>query len=236
MMGVNGQHILDLPIDLPMRDVIRLMTGTEQKAVPPRVLSMVNLLIGQAADHLALRVVYTVLNVRRSTGTDLELDSNVIFRGPIADFLKVADRVVVFVATIGNKLDELAHEKHTLGRLDESYILHAIGSAATDSAPDVLIDHLWEHEAKSCEALTTAFCPGYCGLAMSEQRTLFGLLDTESIGVRLLPSLMMYPLKSISGLVGIGSADKIERHGFPCERCDDTRCPTRPTRHRWGDY
>ena len=233
-MGVNGQHILELPIDLPMRDVIRMLTGTEQKAVPPRVLALVNHLIAQSADHLTIHVAYTVLNVRRSTGTDLELAGHVVFRGQIADFMKASERIVVFVATIGNHLDEMAREKHAQGNLDESYILHAIGSTATDSAPDVLIEYLWEHEAKASEALTTAFCPGYCGLEMNEQRTVFSLIDAEAIGVRLLPSLMMYPLKSISGLIGIGPSEKIERHGFPCERCRDDRCPTRPTRRRWG--
>jgi len=231
-MSVDGQHTLELPIDLPMRDILRMLTGSDQRSVPPRTLAMVNRLMGQVADHLTVRAVYRILPVRRVTDTELELDGQVVFRGLVADFLKAADRVVVFVATIGEALDEVAHEKRTLGYMDESFTFHVIGSAAAEASGDAVVDYLWEHEAQPTEALTPAFCPGYCGMEISEQRTIFSILDAGPIGVRLLPTLLMQPLKSVSGLIGIGQADAIEQHGFPCERCPNLYCPMRPDKHR----
>jgi len=231
MMSVDGQHTLEVQIDLPMRDILRMLTGSEQRAVPPRTLAMVNRLIGQAADHLTVRAVYRILPVRRVTDTELELDGQVVFHGPVADFLKAAARVVVFVATIGEALDELAHEKRTQGYMDESFTFHVIGSAAAEASGDAVVDYLWEHEARPAEALTPAFCPGFCGMEIGEQRTIFSVLDASPIGVRLLPTLLMQPLKSVSGLIGIGQADAIERHGFPCERCPNNHCAMRPGRH-----
>jgi hypothetical protein len=37
----------------------------------------------------------------------------------------------------------------------------------------------------------------------------------------------MLPVKSVSGLVGIGPADKVSPGGYPCEHCDHPDCMQR---------
>jgi len=64
-------------------------------------------------------------------------------------------------------------------------------------------------------------------MSLTEQEVLFSLVPADSIGVTLLPSSLMQPLKSVSGLVGIGSRDRIEAAPVPCENCDAERCMMR---------
>lgn len=77
------------------------------------------------------------------------------------------------------------------------------------------------------ESFTARYSPGFCGLDLSQQRKLFCLVPAESIGISLLPSLFMHPLKSISGLVGLGPVSVVGVHLSPCERCPLTSCHMR---------
>src|SRR5262245_33730301 len=49
-------------------------------------------------------------------------------------------------------------------------------------------------------ALTLPYSPGYCGMALTEQRALFAVLGGDRVGVRLSADCTMVPLKSVSGL------------------------------------
>jgi cobalamin-dependent methionine synthase I len=157
----------------------------------------------------------------------LELEGCPEFRGPIASFLRPARRVAVFVATVGGGIEQAADRCYLDGQAAESFVLHAIGSAAAEAACDAMIEYLWAHEINGDEAVTAPFSPGYCGLPLTEQQTLFSILDTREIGVDLLPSMMMRPIKSVSGLAGIGPVGEVEAHGVPCEHCQIDHCRMR---------
>jgi len=223
----DTQHKVNLKLDLPVREVLRLMGGAHRKPVHPHVLDLANRLLEESAPYLQARAVYLVCNVVRMADTELELDQGLLFCGAIARFLKPTRRVALFVATIGHKIEQLAGQRWLAGEALESYTLQAIGSAATDAAADALVEHLWSHEAGPNEAITPLFNPGYCGLPIEEQKTLFSVIDASPIGVTLLPSMMMRPVKSVSGLVGIGRAGEVGAHGVPCEHCKLQDCQMR---------
>ena len=225
-MGVD-QHTVALKLDLSSREVLRAIGNSHGQPVRKDVLDMVSALMSEAADHLQVRGTYLVRDVTDMTPDRMKLANCAAFEGPIARFLGPATRVAVFVVTVGDEIDRVAELRRLAGREAEGFILHAIGSVAADAACDAMIEHLWVHEARADEAVTAPFSPGYCGLSLQSQQKLFSIVDSSSIGVSLLPSMMMKPIKSVSGLAGIGLADSIEAHGVPCEHCTDERCPMR---------
>ena len=227
LLMAAGQQTVDLKLDLALREVLRLMGSSHGEPVRKDVLDMVNRLMAEAMDYLCVRGTYAVRNVVRMTADVLELEGCPAFRGPIASFLSPARRVAVFVATVGGTLEQAAERCYHDGRSAESFVLHAIGSAAAEAACDAMVEHLWAHEIRGDEAVTAPFSPGYCGLPLTEQQTLFSILDASSIGVTLLPSMMMHPIKSVSGLAGIGPAGEVEAHGVPCEHCQIDHCRMR---------
>jgi hypothetical protein len=81
--------------------------------------------------------------------------------------------------------------------------------------------------AETCEALSARFSPGYCGMSLSQQAVLFALVAASGLKVSLLPSMLMQPLKTVSGIVGIGSQKLLEPLGVPCEACDLEQCMMR---------
>lgn len=149
------------------------------------------------------------------------------FRGAIGEFLGVARWIAAFVATAGSQLEHRASEMLQQGDLLTGMIYNAVGSERAEAAEACVIAQLRERLAGAGVALTLPYSPGYCGMALQEQRHLFALFGGEAVGVRLAPSLMMHPVKSISGLIGIGPAEQVQEHGSPCDRCELWTCNMR---------
>ena len=224
---VIDQRTVALKLDLASRDVLRAMGNSHGQPVREDVLDLVGSLVSEAADYLHVRGTYVVRDVMSNGSDRLELEDCLPLHGPIADFLRPSTRVAVFVVTVGDAIDRVAEERRLAGHEAEGFILHTIGSVAADAACDAMIEHLWDHEAREGEAVTAPFSPGFCGLPLQQQKTLFSIVDGSRIQVSLLPSMMMKPIKSVSGLVGIGPADAIDAHGVPCEHCSIDRCVIR---------
>ena len=226
---VNHQQVVELKLDIALREVLRMMGGAHQEAIRPELLEMISRLLGESIPHLSAKGVYGVWDIERLTDRELALKGAGSFHGPIASFLNPAKRVAVFVVTIGNELERIANERRLGGKPLEGYILQSIGSTAADAASDAFVDYLWQHEAGPDEGVTPPFSPGYCGMPIEQQKTLFSIIDASRVGVKLLPSMMMSPVKSISGLAGIGDAAEVVARGMPCEYCDLERCQMRRT-------
>ncbi len=66
-------------------------------------------------------------------------------------------------------------------------------------------------------------------MAMAQQSVLFGLVDADAAGVTLLPSMLMRPLKSVSGIVGLGPMPEPGAVGpvSPCDACARIGCHMR---------
>jgi hypothetical protein len=150
----------------------------------------------------------------------------VTIRGNIAEYMEYADRVAVFVVTIGDRISQRATSTRQGGDALAAWVVDALGSWAAEAAADALMERIGRHLRKD-EALTLRYSPGYCGMEMSQQLKLFGLVKADSVGIKLLPSLLMHPLKSISGLAGMGPKEAISTYRSACDRCPQDGCHMR---------
>jgi cobalamin-dependent methionine synthase I len=69
---------------------------------------------------------------------------------------------------------------------------------------------------------TSRYSPGYCGWHLSEQRKLFRLLGDSPCGIELSDVCLMKPIKSISGIIGVGRNVKEKQYG--CRYCEMETC------------
>ena len=81
---------------------------------------------------------------------------------------------------------------------------------------------LEEQMSKEGKKITNRFSPGYCGWNVSEQHKLFSLLPGNFCGIRLTESALMDPVKSVSGIIGIGP--DVRRMPYTCSLCDMKNC------------
>ena len=76
--------------------------------------------------------------------------------------------------------------------------------------------------------ITNRYSPGYCTWNVEEQHKLFSLFPEGCCGISLSSSSLMDPIKSISGIIGIGAG--VEYQDYTCEICPMRDCQFRRTR------
>ena len=143
--------------------------------------------------------------------------------GNVGEVLHGASRIAVFMVTAGDEISQQAMVRAEAGDAFAGQVLDVIGSWAAELAAEALMAQLASHLCPE-ESFTVRYSPGFCGMDLSQQRSLFRLAPADSVGISLLPSLFMQPLKSISGLVGLGPRAVVGVHLSPCERCPQVNC------------
>ncbi len=219
---------VDGPVD---RGEIMRYLGYPAEASPnPQIVSILDRWIDEANQLAAPRAIYVVLPVVEKDQRRLRLktaDGAVEFRGAIGEFLSPSRSVAAFIATAGPDIVRLASELSDARDDLAAMIVSAVGAERAEAAEAAVVDELRAFVELSGYGPTLPYSPGYCGMSLSEQGTLFSLFDQQNIGVTLTAECLMRPLKSVSGLIGLGPVTEIKQFGTPCDRCDLQGCNMR---------
>jgi len=140
----------------------------------------------------------------------------------IGSQLRNAESIAIFVCTVGPEIEQWSKALMQQGDITLGYIVDATASELVELAMDKIQNHMESQMQNFGLGITNRFSPGYCGWSVSEQHLLFSLLPEKFCGVTLTPSALMVPIKSISGVIGIGPHAK--RMEYPCKKCDQTQC------------
>ena len=133
-----------------------------------------------------------------------------------------AEAYAFFVCTAGTAYEAYQQQLTHEGDMVRTFIADALGSVIAERCADQMeqclqasIDKLgWHH--------TNRFSPGYCGWHVAEQQRLFPLFGGHTCGVRLTSSSLMIPIKSVSGIIGLGPA--VRHLDYTCGLCDFEKC------------
>ncbi len=136
--------------------------------------------------------------------------------------LKDASQAALFLCTAGHEITDLTKQHAADGDDMMAYVLDIIGSVAADKVAQKLLQKLEMEMALLGLGITDSFSPGYCNWSVAEQQTLFSLLPPGFCGIKLSPSSLMDPVKSVSGIAGIGRG--LISKGYQCNWCTDRHC------------
>jgi hypothetical protein len=219
-----------LPVPLRREDVLHFL-GYRGRGVPgPRVEETLGSVLEEARSLIDPRGITrtaepesaAILGLRARPGASLALG----------------------LVTIGFGLERRVSALLENGETTRALLLDAAGSASAEEAADELEARIHAHgpgggRIGACR-IPRRFSPGYGAWPITAQRALFRMLPHEEIEVRLLPSCLMAPRKSISFAVWLSpeKEDDIpeECRSRRCADCDMTTCPYRepasqPERH-----
>jgi hypothetical protein len=173
------------------------------------------------------RAIFRVDRVVALEARRIVLSSGAVFDGAVGAFLKHATLMATFIVTIGSAVERLSRGWLRAGKVMQGAIADAIASQYAEAACQLLCDTVrrWAEE-RGC-GTTPAYSPGYCGMSVRQQIPLFASLPARRINVHCTPSCLMLPVKSVSGLIGIGPPDKVYPSGYPCEACTHPECAQR---------
>jgi hypothetical protein len=136
----------------------------------------------------------------------------------------------VFLCTAGRGIEELSRALLAGGDPFTGYVANAMGSLVVDGAMDRLQEDFGARMAGRGLRITNRYSPGYCGWHVSEQQRLFRLLPAGAFGVRLTDTSLMQPIKSVSGVIGVG--ERVRFNEYTCSRCELESCIYRDIKKR----
>ncbi|MBW6534784.1 MAG: hypothetical protein K0B11_07225 [Mariniphaga sp.] len=153
----------------------------------------------------------------------IQIENQQFFPGQlVVTQMKKATKFALFVCTAGAGISELSKQKATEGDEMMAYVLDVIGSITVDKAAGKLQEKILEEVKQVGFSITDPFSPGYCNWSVAEQHKLFSLLPSQICGIKLSDSALMHPIKSVSGITGIGKYCK--QMGYQCNWCTDKEC------------
>ena len=141
----------------------------------------------------------------------------------IARQLRGSEAFAFFAATAGTEFEVFQHTLQEEDDMVKIYIADSLGSIIAEKTADYMESSLsafiedkgWKH--------TNRYSPGYCGWHVSEQQKLFSLFPVVSpCGIRLTESSLMIPIKSVSGVIGVGSG--VRKLEYTCGLCTYENC------------
>ena len=141
-------------------------------------------------------------------------------KGIIMKGLSGAEKYLLFIATAGIEFQEEINKIAEEGDIVKVYAADLIGSEIAEATVRECV--------KAIEAdypgwgVSNPYSPGDCGWVLSEQREIFSRFGGDTCGVSLNDSCLMYPIKSVSGIVSAGA--QVEKREYGCAICGRKDC------------
>jgi hypothetical protein len=211
----NDFKILDpLPIELS-HGQLRKWFGLKSSRQWDEALKMID----ESQNLIHAKAVYKVSYVDAKKTDAVSIDGVGFTSRVLLKNLGPVERVFPFVITIG---DLISQKADITGDLMQKYYLDVIGNVALGRARELLEKHL---QRTFAFAGMSFMSPGsLADWPLEGQKPLFSLFGEGDlpIGVRLMSSMLMVPLKSISGIYF-----PTEIPFFSCQLCPRKACPGR---------
>jgi hypothetical protein len=148
----------------------------------------------------------------------------------ISNLIRKAEKAALFVCTAGEGVGKWSKDLMAEGDLMKGYVVDVVGSEIVEKAMDKIQDILEAEMEKIGMGITDRYSPGYCDWHVSEQQKLFSLFPENYCNIRLSETSLMDPIKSVSGIIGIGK--NAEKKGYTCDFCQVKDCIYRKKREQ----
>lgn len=214
-------HSLIMPSPGEVATIMGYAPGTEPSFVP----EMLEVLLEEATTHVSAGGCYSlfeIYEIKVPQGLIIHNSGSLRCGSKIAKQILGSDSFALFITTAGNSFDSWIKSKASGGDVLAEYLCSSIGSVIADKVADVIQEEINNLALRNGKGITNRYSPGYCSWNIREQRGIFDLLPAGKIGVSLTPSFLMKPIKSVSGIIGIGP-EKIPGP-YMCDLCNMTNC------------
>jgi len=210
----------DWEIAVTLENILKAESGgRKRREVSPHLKSIYEEVIQMGTKLLEPKLLYEKFPVKRIAEEVVELEGGHQFHSShLAKFLDGAAELVVMCRTIGPHLEAQIKEWQQTDMM-KAFILDTVGSVAMSNLGRQSFKHLEAELANQGLETSVAMSPGQLDWNLTDQGTVFELLQPGQIGVSLNPSFIMTPIKSSTAVFGIGDGLAAKRDGIPCTKC-----------------
>ena len=100
--------------------------------------------------------------------------------------------------------------------------MDTMGSLVAEKSMDFIQSELEKQVLPEGMKITNRYSPGYCNWPVDDQKQLFSLLPANACDISLSASCLMVPIKSVSGIIGIGK--NVRKSSYSCDICNNLTC------------
>ncbi|MGI6112521.1 MAG: hypothetical protein ACOYEJ_00185 [Mahellales bacterium] len=160
------------------------------------------------------------------------IEGDIYFNGEfITKHLKNCTQIVIFLATVGPTISKEIDEAFK----ENDYLKAMVLDGLADRAIENIIMQYWNQLVEDIQAeglgITGFINPGHLDFGVDQQRAVFKILDGSKIGLSLTDSCLIMPIKSASGLFGLGKGIGISKDNHNCQHCTIKDCPNRSSEY-----
>jgi hypothetical protein len=212
----------DLEID---RTTIAKLLKFGPGEIPPHFAEMIDSELEIASSLCRISGGYRIVDqvIVDRTNKVIRVDETDFFVGKnISVYLNRAEKIALLLCTAGPGIEKRSQQLMKEGHYPEGFIIDIIGSVVVDAAMDKIHEMLISDMERRGLKVSNRYSPGYCKWDVSEQKKFF-LFFPEHFGqISLSESCLMSPIKSISGIAGVGK--EIKYLEYVCDSCTLTDC------------
>jgi cobalamin-dependent methionine synthase I len=220
--------------DLKIRtSMIEAVLGYKESEDRSLVTNLIEEILTECNEISNIKAEYRVHNdVRFDNETKSVTINNIKFQIKKIVFgqIKKSESLALFVCTAGAEIGLRSREAMRDKDLLKCYIYDVVGSEIVEAAADLMQADLERNMLTIGKKITNRYSPGYCGWDVAEQHNLFELLPENFCDVKLTPSALMDPVKSVSGIIGIG--ENVKSNPYTCRMCGMKDCVYRRAREK----
>ncbi len=211
------------------KEIAKLL-GDQAELIDEHTGRLIEQYIARTLDLSSPSGAYVLADALESKSTRVIKASGITFNSGkiIHRMLKHSKSYAFFLVTGGPEPEKLARALISEGNYLEGYLVDLVASALVDLAADHLQEQLRNRVQSEGNQITNRYSPGYCGWDVEEQQKLFSLFPGGCCGISLSASSLMNPVKSISGIIGIGA--DVRYRDYTCELCSMKDCHFRRVR------
>ena len=144
----------------------------------------------------------------------------------IRKHLSHSEAVAVLAVTVGDEIEKASDAHFKRGEYFSGLLLDAAATAMTEQLADQVNEVIKREAKKRGEQTTWRFSPGYGDWPVTQQKEFCQLIQAEKIGIMVTDHSMLFPRKSVSAILGIGSCDQ-KPAPVKCRTCALKTCPFR---------
>ena len=229
MQAVARPTYLSIPksrLSIDPEEILRLL-GEQVASMDGHTLNLAKQYIGESLHSCSPEGAFVLKEAHTSPGSGyIQIPETRFQTGTIIEkMLKQSQYYALFLVTLGPEVEAMARSLINEGHYLEGYIVDLAASALVDKAADQLQEEVKILANEEGMGITNRYSPGYCSWDVKEQQKLFELFPKGCCGISLSDSSLMHPIKSISGIIGLGSA--VNYQEYTCEICSMKNCQFR---------
>jgi hypothetical protein len=210
-------------------DILKLL-GNQQGDIDLHTTQLVDQYREECLQVSSPSAAFVLTDVVETKSSDQILIPELTFQSGkiIRKLLRHSAYYALFLVTAGPEPEKLVKTLMEQGNYLEGYITDLVASALVEAVADQVEEEIRNLASRRGMKITNRYSPGYCSWEVEEQHKLFSLFPQECCGISLSESSLMNPIKSASGIIGLGAM--VEYRDYTCEICSMKECLFRRVR------